>query len=42
LHVDDEEQADIVAREETELVRLVLPDLAGLQACASAQVEAAE
>jgi hypothetical protein len=32
LHLDDGEQADIVAREETELLRLVLPDLTGVPA----------
>ena len=42
LHVDDGEEAEMVARDETVLVRLVLPDLAGLQAQRPAQVEAAE
>jgi hypothetical protein len=31
-----------VARDETQIVRLVLPDLSGLQAQRPAQVEAAE
>jgi hypothetical protein len=34
--------ADIVARDQTELLRLVLPDLAGVEAHQPAQVEAAE
>jgi hypothetical protein len=42
LHLDDGEAADIVARDETEIVRLKLPDLSGLQAQRPAQVEAAE
>ena len=42
LHVDDGEEADIVARDETQIVRLVLPDLSGLQAQRPVQVEAAE
>jgi hypothetical protein len=42
LHLDEGEEADIVAREETQIMRLVLPDLAGVQARRSAQVEAAE
>ncbi len=42
LHVDDGEAADIVARDETQIVRLVLPDLSGLQAQRPVQVEAAE
>ena len=42
LHVDDGEEVEAVARDETVLVRLVLPDLAGLQAHRPAQVEAAE
>ncbi len=42
LHLDEGEAADIVARDETEIVRLVLPNLAGLAAQRPAQVEAAE
>lgn len=42
LHLDDGEEADIVARDETQLLRLALPDLAGLQAPRTAHVEAAE
>jgi hypothetical protein len=42
LHLDDGETADIVARDETQIVRLKLPDLSGLQAQRPAQVEAAE
>jgi hypothetical protein len=44
LHLDAGETAEIVARDETEMLRLVLPDLTGLEAQAPArtQVEAAE
>ena len=42
LHLDDGEEADIVARDETVIVRLLLPDLSGLEAQRPAQVEAAE
>jgi len=42
LHLDEGEEADIVARDDTELVRLTLPDLSGLQAQRRPQVEAAE
>jgi hypothetical protein len=42
VHVGDDEHADIVARDDTEFVRLVLPDLTGLQARRPVQVEAAE
>jgi hypothetical protein len=42
LHLDDGEEIDIVARDETEILRLVLPDLAGMQASRVAHVEAAE
>jgi len=42
FHVDDGEEADIVARDETQIVRLKLPDLSGMQAQRPAQVEAAE
>ena len=42
LHLDDGEDTDIVARDETQIVRLVLPDLSGLQAQRPVQVEAAE
>jgi hypothetical protein len=40
FHIDVDEAASIAARDETELLCLVLPDLAGLTA--HAQVEAAE
>jgi hypothetical protein len=42
LHLDAGETADIVARDATEILCLVLPDLAGLKAQRTAQVEAAE
>jgi len=42
IHLDEGEAAEIVARDETEIARLVLPNLAGLQADRPAQVEAAE
>jgi hypothetical protein len=42
FHLADGETADIAARDETELVRLTLPDLAVLKAHKPAQVEAAE
>jgi hypothetical protein len=42
FHLDDGETAEIVAREETEFLRLVLPDLAGLEAHRTARIEAAE
>jgi hypothetical protein len=42
LHLNDGEEADVVARDETEMTRLVLPDLAGLEAQQPARVEAAE
>ena len=42
LHLDAGETAEIVARDETEMLRLVLPDLTGLEAPAPTQVEAAE
>jgi hypothetical protein len=42
FHVDEDEHADIVARDDTEFVRLMMPDLTGLQARRPAQVEAAE
>jgi hypothetical protein len=42
FHVAESEAADIVARDETELLRLVLPDLADLEAYKPARVEAAE
>jgi hypothetical protein len=42
FHVDAGESADIVARDETQLVRLTLPDLSGVQAPRPIQVEAAE
>lgn len=42
LHLDEGEHADIVARDETEILRLTLPDLAGVELPRQAQVEAAE
>jgi hypothetical protein len=42
LHLDAGETLDIVARDETEILRLVLPDLAGLETQQTARVEAAE
>jgi len=42
LHLDDGETADIVARDESEIVRFVLPDLADLPAHQPVRVEAAE
>jgi hypothetical protein len=42
FHVDEDEQVEIVARDNTELLRLVLPDLTGLEAMRPVQVEAAE
>ena len=42
FHLDEDKCAEIVARDDTEFVRLMLPDLAGLQTQRTAQVEAAE
>jgi hypothetical protein len=42
FHLADGEAVDMVARDETEFLRLVLPDLAGLKAYEPARVEAAE
>jgi hypothetical protein len=42
LHLEEGETAELVARNETELLRLVLPDLAGMAVRAPAHVEAAE
>jgi hypothetical protein len=42
FHLDDGERADIVARDETEILRLILPDLAGLHERRAARIEAAE
>jgi hypothetical protein len=42
IHLDHDEQTDIAAREETEIVRLVLPDLSGLQTRQPTHVIAAE
>ena len=43
LHLDEGEEADLVARDETTILRLTLPDLAAVQAPgAAAHVEAAE
>src|SRR5581483_8352787 len=40
LHLAEGEEIDIVARDETEIVRLVLPDLANMRSARPAQVEA--
>ena len=42
LHVEDGEQVDMVARDDTELLRLVLPDLAGMTERRAAHAVAAE
>ena len=42
IHLDLGEEAGVVARDETEIVRLMLPNLSGLQKLQPAQVEAAE
>jgi hypothetical protein len=42
LHLEDGKEVDVVARDQTEIVRLVLPDLGGLEMQQTAQVEAAE
>jgi hypothetical protein len=42
LHLADSEMVEIVARDETELLALVLPDLAGIRSDRPARVEAAE
>jgi hypothetical protein len=42
FYLGEGETASIVARDQTELLRLVLPDLAGVEAHQPAQVEAAE
>ena len=42
FHLEEGEEADVVARDETQILRLVLPDLAGMKARPVAQVEAAE
>jgi hypothetical protein len=42
FHVEDGEEADIVARDETVILRLMLPDLSGLQTPRLAHAEAAE
>jgi hypothetical protein len=42
FHLDDGVEADLVARDETEILRLMLPDLSGLQAPRLAHAEAAE
>ncbi len=42
LHLEEGEGADIVARDETEILCLVLPDLAGMEAPRAAHIEAAE
>src|SRR5262249_20884846 len=42
LHLEDGEEADIVARDESEILRLTLPDLAGVAMHRPARIEAAE
>ena len=42
LHLEEGEVADIVARDDSEILCLTLPDLAGVQAPRAVQVEAAE
>ena len=42
FHLDEGEAADVVAREETELLRLTLPDLVDLQVRRAAPAQAAE
>jgi hypothetical protein len=42
LHLDEGEETDIVARDETEILCLVLPDLEGVEAPRAMHVEAAE
>ncbi len=42
FHLEDGERAELVARDETEILRLTLPDLAGIASRRPAQVEAAE
>jgi hypothetical protein len=42
LHLDEGENVQMVARDDTELLRLVLPDLAGMQERRRVQSEAAE
>jgi hypothetical protein len=42
FHLEDGERAELVARDETEILRLVLPDLAGITERRPAQIEAAE
>ncbi len=42
FHLAEGETADLVARDETQILRLMLPDLAGVTANLSAHVEAAE
>jgi hypothetical protein len=42
LHLDDGETASFVAREPTEILRLVLPDLSGIEMPRTESVQAAE
>jgi len=42
FHLEDGERAELVARDETEILRLALPDLAGIASRRPAQIEAAE
>jgi len=42
FHLDEGETAEIAAEDETEMLRLVLPDLAGVRMPRAVQIEAAE
>ena len=42
FHLEDGERAELVARDDTEILRLVLPDLTGIVERRPAQIEAAE
>jgi hypothetical protein len=42
FHLEDGERAELVARDDTEILRLVLPDLVGMAPRRPAQIEAAE
>jgi hypothetical protein len=42
IHLEDGEAADIIARNDTELVQFILPDLANIEESKPARVEAAE
>jgi hypothetical protein len=42
FHLEEGEETDVVARDETEILCLVLPDLAGMEAPRAAHIEATE